>query len=431
MRMTAPSRHAWSSSTARVEGRALRGRKSTFAPQDVSRCQRRVATQIDFDRRGEPAQVERAVAAANKERGLGDVHLGRHRCIHAASAACGRVHARRVPRERTVGERVHLVDRLSHAGRIPPSVKPTGTIDAMPSLRYPDRAPRRRRHADRAARIVRRRLPERVARIRRGCRGGRPGIRASRELGGIQPDAHTASTDTATPGGEQAYWFRFVQGAGPDPGLEADPHLASRALAPLRDAFLDARTCASSTTWCRRWPRCVRLASGWRSSLTGIRGFPRCWTRSACHRGSRRSQCRTWRAWRSRPELFLRASHGSAEVPTRRAPCGGRARTGRNRARAAGSKACWWTAGDGCRRLTGRCEICRRSRSWPGGTPLALGRSLQDLALFRFERLAQIGFARQEDGIHDTVGADHDDGGRRDDLEVPPICMSLSTKGGT
>jgi putative hydrolase of the HAD superfamily len=45
------------------------------------------------------------------------------------------------------------------------------------------------------------------------------------------------------PGGEDAYWLRFVEGTlARTPGLSADPDLASRALAPLREAFRDART---------------------------------------------------------------------------------------------------------------------------------------------------------------------------------------------
>ena len=56
---------------------------------------------------------------------------------------------------------------------------------------------------------------------------------------------HTPGVDRygAHPGGEEAYWLRFVEGTlARTPGLTADPDLASRALVPLRDAFLDTQT---------------------------------------------------------------------------------------------------------------------------------------------------------------------------------------------
>ena len=48
-----------------------------FFPQHVRARERRVAAEIDLDRRREPAQVV-AVRLADEERGLGEIHLPRH-----------------------------------------------------------------------------------------------------------------------------------------------------------------------------------------------------------------------------------------------------------------------------------------------------------------------------------------------------------------
>jgi putative hydrolase of the HAD superfamily len=53
---------------------------------------------------------------------------------------------------------------------------------------------------------------------------------------------HTPGVDRygAVPGGENAYWLRFVEGTlAATPGAPSDPSLARRALTPLREAFRD------------------------------------------------------------------------------------------------------------------------------------------------------------------------------------------------
>ena len=76
-----------------------------------------MAAQVDLDGRREPAQVEGAVVAAHQEGRLRDVHL-RGDGLHPRLWRCALedAHARGVPGERSVGERVDLVDDPRHGG---------------------------------------------------------------------------------------------------------------------------------------------------------------------------------------------------------------------------------------------------------------------------------------------------------------------------
>jgi hypothetical protein len=79
--------------------------------------ERRVAAQLDLDRRREPAKIE-LVVAAHQEGGVGLVHLAGNP-LHPTLVAPRRKqeHSRRVAPERLAGERVNLDEWLAGHGR--------------------------------------------------------------------------------------------------------------------------------------------------------------------------------------------------------------------------------------------------------------------------------------------------------------------------
>ncbi len=99
-----------------VEARLLVRLEEAFLPEHVRARHRGVAAEIDLDRRREPAQVEAAVVATDKERRLREVHLARDE-LHPFRVACFRQHGdgRRVATERLVRERVDLPDAQRHS----------------------------------------------------------------------------------------------------------------------------------------------------------------------------------------------------------------------------------------------------------------------------------------------------------------------------
>ena len=86
-------------------------------PQRVRAGQRRVAAQGHLDGRREPAQVEAAVAAAEQEGRLGQVHLGRDGLQPGGVARAFEEHDRgRVAAERILGEGVDLEEGQADGG---------------------------------------------------------------------------------------------------------------------------------------------------------------------------------------------------------------------------------------------------------------------------------------------------------------------------
>jgi hypothetical protein len=77
-----------------------------------------MSTEVDFDRRGEPPQLE-SVRLRDEERRLSEIHLARD-VLQPGVVADGReeADARRITSEHLRGERIDLEERNGYASRI-------------------------------------------------------------------------------------------------------------------------------------------------------------------------------------------------------------------------------------------------------------------------------------------------------------------------
>ena len=88
------------------------GGRCPSSQKHVRARQRRVTAQIDLGRGREPAEIELDVSADEKGR-LGQVHLARHQLHPRRVTSRGQdADGRRIAGEGSVGERVHLSERL-------------------------------------------------------------------------------------------------------------------------------------------------------------------------------------------------------------------------------------------------------------------------------------------------------------------------------
>ena len=86
----------------------------SFLPENMRASQRRMAAEVDLDRRREPAQLV-AVLFLVKEGGLRQVHLASHVLQPAGIARLGKdANGGGIARERAIGEGVNLNDRDRH-----------------------------------------------------------------------------------------------------------------------------------------------------------------------------------------------------------------------------------------------------------------------------------------------------------------------------
>ncbi len=102
------------------------------------------------------------------------------------------------------------------------------------------------------------------------------GLRRSWEAanGAIEPGVDRYATD---PGGENAYWLRFVEGTlARTPGAPRDSKLAARAVSPLREAFRDPASwkvfddVVPTLAALRRAGARIAVVSNWDSSLPAL-----------------------------------------------------------------------------------------------------------------------------------------------------------------